>query len=94
MYLRRPAAYFESETGIILEDLKEIETLTRQDQKIPIFHISTSQDHRARWVANEWLVNQENDLPGTRFTGKLRQSSSGMSTSLILILNALRGQVF
>ncbi|PUU81782.1 fatty acid synthase beta subunit dehydratase [Tuber borchii] len=38
--------YLESATGIILEDLKEIEAFTRQDLAIPVFHTSTGQDLR------------------------------------------------
>ena len=38
--------WLESETGIILEDLKEIWTFTPRDLTIPVFHTSTGQDLR------------------------------------------------
>jgi len=36
--------YLESATGIIFEDLKEIEAITRQDLATPAFHTSTGQN--------------------------------------------------
>ena len=38
--------WLESETGIILEDLKEIWTFTPRDLTIPVFHTSTGQNLR------------------------------------------------
>ncbi|PUU73951.1 hypothetical protein B9Z19DRAFT_1002164, partial [Tuber borchii] len=37
--------YLDAATSIILEDLKEIGTFTRQDLTIPVFHATSIQNH-------------------------------------------------
>ena len=77
--------YLDATTSTILENLKEIETFTRQDHTIPVFRASICQNHRDD-LGDELIISElVNMITQQPVHGKPRRSCLGGISGLSVL---------